>query len=344
MRIKFIIPKCHFSSGIGFIISTFIYLSICQSSSAQDSSMITSPAIKWVEQYPFSQNKENQRKKSKFIDFILGKKNSLELTKPVNIIARSSNEYWVLDQANGAIFQVHQKVGDIPHIRNKRFSRFPSLVGFCFYEVNKMLFTDSYLNKIFVYNPEEKEITSLNDSLILSQPTGIAYSEVTHEIWVVETAAHSIAVLNEKGKLKKRIGRRGVEPGEFNYPTSIWIDKSGQIYVVDALNFRVQVFNKEGNLISLFGKNGDGSGNFARPKGIATDSFGNIYVADALYNAVQIFDLSGNFLYSFGTRGQDKGEFWMPSGIFIDSMNYIYVADCYNSKVQVFQLNYSGRK
>jgi DNA-binding beta-propeller fold protein YncE len=228
-------------------------------------------------------------------------------------------------------------VGDIPHIRGKQFVRFPSLVGICFFPGNKMLFTDSYLNKIFVYNPDKKEIRTLNDSIILDQPTGIAYSEINHEIWVVETRAHYISVLDDKGRRKRTIGKRGVEPGEFNYPTSIWIDKTGKAYVIDALNFRVQIFSKDGDLISFFGENGDGGGNLARPKGIATDSYGNIYIVDALFNTVQIFDISGNFLHAFGSQGKDQGEFWMPSGIYVDDSNYIYVADSYNSRVQVFQ-------
>jgi DNA-binding beta-propeller fold protein YncE len=332
-----------FKAGFKIIISGLLLLFMGQSLLSQDSLPDENQRITWVDQYPLlNGEKDLQKNKKGFFDFVFGKKNSLELTKPVNIVARNKDNYWILDQANGVIFQINQKVGDMTHVRKKQFTRFPSLVGFCFFPGNKMLFTDSYLNKIFVYTPDKKEITEIYDSLAFIQPTGIAYSELNHEIWLVETGAHSVLILDEKGQRKKRVGKRGEEPGEFNYPTSIWIDKSGKVYIVDALNFRIQVFNKDGELISVFGKNGDGGGNFARPKGIATDSYGNIYVVDALFNAVQIFDISGKFLYSFGTQGQGNGEFWMPSGIFIDDKNYIYVADCYNSRVQIFQFNNGG--
>jgi len=245
--------------------------------------------------------------------------------------------FWVLDQGICNLFEVENEVGEMPHIRKNEFKNLNSLVGICAFKDEKLLFTDSFLNKLFVFTPDKKELIVLNDSLILDQPTGVAYSPLFNEIWVVETKAHRISVLNEKGELIKRIGQRGTSVGEFNYPTSIWIDKSGKVFLVDAMNFRIQIFSPEGEYLSSFGKTGDATGYFARSKGIATDSSGNIYVVDALFNAVQIFDQSGNFLYTFGVRGREKSEFWMPSGIFIDTNDFIYVADCYNARVQVFQ-------
>ncbi|MEI6901229.1 MAG: 6-bladed beta-propeller [Bacteroidota bacterium] len=303
----------------------------------QDSTLVHSPKINWIEQYPALNDDKNHHKKNSIADFLFGKKMRPELTKPLNIAAINKDRYCILDQANGSIFQILDKVGEIPHFRHKPSETLPSLVGFCLFPQDKLLFTDSYLNKVFVYNIGKKSILPLNDSLRLNQCTGIAYSELTHEIWVVETAAHSISILTDKGTWKKRIGKRGVNPGEFNFPTSIWIDKLGRAYIVDALNFRIQVFDKEGELISVFGRHGDGGGDFARPKGIATDSNGNIYIVDALFNVVQVFDIAGKFLYTFGSQGHGKGEFWMPSGLFIDDQNFIYVADSYNSRVQIFQ-------
>jgi len=84
-----------------------------------------------------------------------------------------------------------------------------------------------------------------------------------------ETGAHRISVLNRKGEIIKRTGSRGNGPGEFNFPTFIWIDKLGNAYVVDSMNFRIQIFNKNGEFVSAFGEIGDATGYFARPKGIA---------------------------------------------------------------------------
>jgi hypothetical protein len=315
----------------------------------QDSALVTEDTISsgasvsWVRDYS-SAGKDHANKGfgDKLVEFIFGKKNTPRLTRPVAVMAGKPEGAWVLDQENGVIFRFREEVGEITHLKNKQYGNFKSLVGICSIPGDRILFTDSYWNKVFVFAAGKKEVMPFMDSIAFDRPTGLACSGSNGDIWVVETNAHRIAVLGADGTLKKRFGRRGTGPGEFNYPTSIWIDRSGKVFIVDAMNFRVQIFDGEGNFIAMFGKIGDVTGSFARPKGIATDSYGHVYVADALFNAVQIFDQSGRFLYTFGTQGHGSGEFWMPSGLFIDDQDNIYVADSYNARVQVFKLNYGS--
>lgn len=314
-------------------------------------------SVQWVAQYPAIKN-EKKEKENSFSTILLGEgeKNSApkrnknwftnllfgkapdELIKPMSILAIHPNSFWICDQGNGSILEVSNKVGEITHFKKKDFENLPSLVGSCWMPNDHILFTDSKLNKIFKFSPTDKNLSVFNESVSLEQPTGIAYSSVNKQIWVVETSAHRISILNEKGDLVKQIGARGVDPGQFNYPTFIWIDQSGIVFVVDAMNFRIQIFDQNGAFISLFGELGDASGYMTRPKGIATDSFGHIYVADALFHVVQVFDRNGKLLDVIGSKGQDKEQFWMPTGIYIDDMDYIYIADSYNSRVQIFQL------
>lgn len=302
------------------------------------------PQIEWINSWPSEDNKPKKKNfKDQFKSVVLGKKTPV-LSNPVSIFVNSADEFWVLDQGNKTVFQVKNGVGDIPHSIAKSDHDFSSLVGICASAGSGVLFTDSKTQKIYRISPEKKKLEVLNDTMVLEQPTGIAYSSEKKEIWVVETKAHRIAVLNEKGELIKRIGSRGNAPGEFNYPTHIWINSKGNIYINDAMNFRIQVLNPEGAVISVFGEAGDASGYLARPKGIATDSFGNIYVVDALFHVVQVFDIKGNLLYKFGKQGHGNGEFWLPSGIFIDASDTIYVADTYNSRIQIFKLIHTESK
>jgi sugar lactone lactonase YvrE len=297
------------------------------------------PYISWMSQFPAHKAGEVKKNAAlRIYEFLVQKNKGASLSRPVGILAHDPSSFWVLDQGDEAMFQVEKNKMEIPHSIKKKESYFTSLVGMCALPGGDILFTDSRLNKVFVYNEGSKKLTTLNDTLQFQQPTGVAYSPVTDEIWVVETNAHRISILNRKGELIKRIGGRGNEQAQFNFPTSITIDKNGDAYIVDAMNFRIQILNKKGEFISMFGEAGDVSGTFARPKGIATDTYGNIYVADALFHVVQIFDRAGNFLYSFGKQGREKEEFWMPAGICIDSKNHIYVADSYNSRIQIFQL------
>lgn len=336
------------------ILLWYFLASACSIALAQDSTL--SPPyrqdkrtyIDWVSQFPAGPaEKVAPSFTQRITNFFFGKK-ELVLSKPVSVLAENSDNIWVLDQGNGTIVQINSIHGDLKQLQNKKLVsgvglssdeiNFTSLVGICSLPSGELLFTDSRQNKIFHISPDKKQIRILNDSLFLQQPTGIAYSKKNKEIWVVETKAHRISVLNNKGERLRTIGGRGVAAGEFNYPTYIWIDGDGNVYVVDAMNFRVQVFDKNGAFVSMFGEVGDASGYMASPKGIATDSYGNIYLADALFHTVQIFDKNGNYLHKFGEQGRDKRQFWMPSGIYIDASDQVYVADSYNSRIQVFQL------
>jgi hypothetical protein len=271
-------------------------------------------SIRWVSQYPeVKKTKNSKEKKNNISKILLGEENkskksrknknwftnllfgakATDLIKPMSVLAHNPDTFWVADQGQGSILNVFNQVGEITQLKNKNIETIPSIVGSCFMPDNKILFTDSKLNKIFQFVPGQKELQIFNDSTLLQQPAGIAYSTVNKQIWVVETKAHRIAILNEKGKLIKHIGTRGSIPGAFNFPTYIWIDQLGMVYVVDAMNFRIQIFNASGDFVSMFGEVGDASGYFARPKGIATDSFGHIYVADAMFHVVQVFDRSG---------------------------------------------------
>jgi len=309
---------------------------------AQDTNKVTDQRyndlshIRWVSQFPDPESNEWERNiLERIADFLLGTKPTIILSKPISVYANNPASMWVLDQGINTLVHIQNNVGEIPQLMNYNFN---SLVGICSLPNDDVLFTDSKLNKIYRFSLENQELKILNDFLKLNQPTGIAYLEEKNEIWVVETASHQICVLDQTGELIKRIGRRGTGPGEFNYPTFIWINKFGNVFIVDSMNFRVQILNKDGELISFFGQAGDATGYFARPKGIATDSFENVYIVDALFHVVQIFDKYGNYLYAFGKQGKEKGQFWMPTGIYIDDNNFIYVADSYNSRIQIFQL------
>jgi DNA-binding beta-propeller fold protein YncE len=302
--------------------------------------LVETSKIRWVNQIPPLEEDVRKKKKGWFKRLLLGENKINSFQKPVSLIAIDPDHCMVLDQGNGTLFYAEEGKITTPKVIRKEEINFPSLVAVCLLPSNELLFTDSKSNTIYSLSENHKELKELIVEPKLIQPTGIAYSRVKDQIWVVETGAHRLVVLDLNGNIIKTIGQRGMGNGEFNYPTHIWIDQKGLVYVVDSLNYRIQIFDESGNFISMFGENGDGTGYLARPKGIAVDSNGNIYVVDVLFNGVQIFDFEGNYLYQFGSQGSRTEEFWMPSGIFIDKNDFIYIADSYNSRIQIFELTY----
>lgn len=293
--------------------------------------------IQWVAQYPDEDAASKRTFIQKVGDLVLGPKPDLVI-KPVGAFSDGPDNVWMLSQGNGYVLKLSEnRFESVAEeiLKNKHY--YPSLVSLCSLPGRGMLFTDSYLNQAILISENEEKITRFNKRAVLDQPTGIAYSKTMDQVWIIETGSHKISVFDVDGAFIKNIGQRGSEPGDFNFPTHIWIDEKGKAYVVDAMNFRIQIFNEAGEYLSSFGKSGDATGCLARPKGIATDSKGNIYVADALFNVVQVFNEQGELLYYFGEEGSEKGQFKMPAGVFIDQKDRIYVSDSFNNRVQVFQ-------
>ena len=208
---------------------------------------------------------------------------------------------------------------------------------------------DSALGEVFLLDAKDKLIKTLkkppggNDKSPaktgeFSRPTGLAWDARTKLLYVVDTLANEICVFDPaSGRMVRRFGSHGTNPGEFNYPTHISLDHAGKIYVTDSLNFRVQIFDMKGKYLSHIGKLGDASGHLAVPKGVGVDRFGHIYIVDSYLSTIQIFDQKGRYLLGIGGPGRESGQFQVPTGLTVDSENKIYVCDSLNNRVQILQ-------
>ena len=259
------------------------------------------------------------------------------MIRPMAITQTSDNILFVADPGVKGVHRYNLNKKNYSIIRLNNGKILPSPVGLAVDKDDNVYVVDSELAQLFIIekNKDEATLVLLEEPLV--QPTSIAINSDSRSLYITDTASHQIKHFSFDGQLKSVIGKRGTAQGEFNYPTMIWRDKSGQLYVTDSLNFRIQIFNHDGKFIRYFGKQGDSSGNISRAKGIATDRDGHIYVVDALFSAFQLFDKTGKFLMHVGGQGQGKGEFWLPSGIFIANNDMIYVADSHNRRVQVFR-------
>jgi DNA-binding beta-propeller fold protein YncE len=213
---------------------------------------------------------------------------------------------------------------------------FSQPVGIAWDPRGRLLVSDSVANAIFTFDSAG---TSLGDfgSEYLMRPCGMAVDAPRQRLFVADAGMHEVVVLTLDGELLARIGGRGHDPGQFNFPTNVAVDALGKLYVSDTLNSRVQVFDADLKPLRQIGSRGDMPGYFSQPKGIAIDGDNHIYVLDAHFETVQIYDQDGALLLSFGQEGSGPGEFWLPSGMFIDLQNRIWIADSYNRRVEVFE-------
>jgi len=260
-----------------------------------------------------------------------------KIIRPMAITQTSDNILFVADPGVKGIHRYDLKNKRYSLIRLADDKILPSPVGLAVDKDDNVYVVDSELAQLFKIEKNKKHAIAVSLQERLIQPTSVAIDSGNDSLYITDTASHQIKHFSFDGKLKSIIGKRGMAKGEFNYPTMLWIDKSGQLFVTDSLNFRVQIFNSDGKFIRYFGKQGSGSGHLSRPKGVATDSKGHVYVVDALFHVFQLFDNKGRFLLHVGEQGRGQGEFWLPSGIFISDNDVIYIADSHNQRVQVFR-------
>ena len=84
-------------------------------------------------------------------------------------------------------------------------------------------------------------------------------------------------------------GGDGHEPGQFDRPYGLCLDKDGNSYVADFGNHRVQKFDPSGRLIYTLGKFGAQDGEFDSPVAVAVDGSGALFVGDWGNNRIEKF-------------------------------------------------------
>lgn len=270
-------------------------------------------------------------------ELLFGKDKIGALQTPSDVAVGADGRIYVADGAGGVVHMFD--------LSKRRYEQFAALAGdetllmpVALTIIDERLYVvDSVLHQVCIFD-RKGQFRGKFGSERLIRPSGIAYHANRDKLYVSDTGGHVISVFDKSGEFMETIGSRGVGPGRFNFPTHLWIDKSGNLYVSDTLNYRVQVFSDEGKFLRMFGEHGDRPGYFAHPAGIAVDSLGHIYVTDRQYESLQIFNSEGEILMVIGHEGTGLGEFWLPAGVYIDERNRIFVADSFNNRIQVFEL------
>jgi DNA-binding beta-propeller fold protein YncE len=283
------------------------------------------------------------KKPGRWKTFLLGDEDpslrpSENLVKPYGIAVGGDGRIFVSDTAARRVFAFDPDAKTVTFVGEGATGRLTKPIGVAIDDEGKVFVADATLNRVFAYAPDGSLAMSIGGDAELKSPSGLAADRVNKRIYVADAALHHVLCYSTvSGALLKTIGERGSDPGQFNFPTNLFVDMSGRLYVTDTMNFRVQVFDAGGKLVKAFGEQGDTGGSLNRPKGVGVDSEGHIYVADTSFNNFQVFDDQGRLLLHVGMAGHDAGEFFLPAGLYVDSRDRIYVADQGNSRVQVFQ-------
>ncbi len=131
------------------------------------------------------------------------------------------------------------------------------------------------------------------------------------------------------------IGNGDDEPGEFDDPQSIALDRLGNLFVVDQDNHRVQKFSEDGEFLLLWGGpcgSCDWFGDLARPTGIAIHA-DHVYVTDAGKSLTSRYDLMGAYERRFGGG---LGVHFGIKDVAVDSEGNVFVVEEDGNTIHVF--------
>jgi DNA-binding beta-propeller fold protein YncE len=170
------------------------------------------------------------------------------------------------------------------------------------------------------------------DQRELHEPRAIALSG--EKVYIADTDAHRVLVLDLSGKTVRTWGAKGDKPGQFRSPAGIALDEKGNVYVADTGNHRIQVFDAEGKLVRSFGTKGSDPRQFNGPSGVAAQR-GLLYVADAGNGRVQVLTYEGIFMGQMTVKA-NKDEMKEPVAVATDVQNRTYVLDAGSNKIRIF--------
>ncbi len=165
-------------------------------------------------------------------------------------------------------------------------------------------------------------------TLTLNKPSGLALDSSGY-VYIADTNDDRVVKVSSSGQILLALGKEhsgkdgrvffspGSGPGEFNKPSGVAVDSSGNIYVSDTENGRIQIFSSTGSFETAFnlpatprgenekdkppkGPGGRGPDNrqqdIGTPFGIALDGLGRIYVADPKGGRALVFSSTGQIL------------------------------------------------
>jgi DNA-binding beta-propeller fold protein YncE len=166
---------------------------------------------------------------------------------------------------------------------------------------------------------------------------GVAGFPATPELGVGASSATPEGTLPERVTDMSK-GGKGTGKGQFDSPTGIAVDASGNVLVADTNNGRIQKFSPSGTFVTSIGTRGKGHGQLGEPNGIAVDHAGNIYVAEASNHRVQKLAPDGTFIAEW--KGPEPG-FYGPRRIAIGPDDSIYVVD--QGRTRIVKFNQNGQ-
>ena len=220
------------------------------------------PRIRWVTELR-SEVDVGAQKKRGFIDKLAGApEEMIRLVRPIAVALDENGVIYVGDFHLGVIAmdRTGHRMWSFSKVSGRNM---PQPVGVA--ADSKLVYvTDSLLNTVSVFDKQGNFLAGLGSKDGINKPVGIAVDEERDLLLVVNSGEHNVLIFNRSLKLIKKVGDRGGQEAQLNFPTYVCFIPETGFAVTDTGNFRVQIFDYNGRFIRSFGAVGDGPGALPR--------------------------------------------------------------------------------
>ncbi len=171
-----------------------------------------------------------------------------------------------------------------------------------------------------------------------NRPTHVAFA-ADGTMYITDGYGNSrVHVFSPEGTHLSSWGEPGTDPGQFNLPHNIYVDRSGYVYVADRENHRVQVFDRTGRYETQWNNMYRPCGLFVDPRDPAGERVyvgelcASLPVSEGVANLgarVGVYTTEGRLLARLGDRfpGSAPGQFVAPHTVATDSHGDVYVGE-----------------
>ena len=217
------------------------------------------------------------------------------LTSPTSIVKDSRGKFFVAEPAKGDVLAIDIGKKSVKPID---FSAVPGANPV--YPGNMAIDSE---DRLYIADKANQRILLFDSSLKFEREILVKGSrglkdikvDTAGRIYALSAIDGSICVYNSEGNLLLRFGTRGADTrgadkGEFDFPTSLAIDRKGLIYVTDQHKNQVLVFNNNGRFLYAFSQLGWREGRLHRPSFIYINSSGRIFIVDRANTRISVFE------------------------------------------------------
>jgi sugar lactone lactonase YvrE len=211
-------------------------------------------------------------------------------------------------------------------------------------------YTPTYVQKVPMQDPSNG-LNSFDDIVTFKeawqmQAQNFPLAATCQLLYVADCGGNRVEEFNSKGIYVGQIGgcssgacSSGSGAGQFNCPTGVTIDGSGNIWVADSGNIRLMKFNSGGTYVSTFT---DAHLN-SPPQGAAFDAAGNFWIAQNTGghgNDGLKYTAAGSYITGISGTGGGPPNLFEASSVATDASNNVYFAGYNSGNVQKY--NSSG--